>query len=242
MDPARRSRPASTCCARSRSASRQPRSTRSPQQQAICVVVEASWYRWHPRIRLAQQHLPSIGRVQHVSAGFGFDGGDRLTATTGLEPARGGGALYDVGHYAVSAVLWAIDRGLPVGRLRASHAARPRAWTSRPRRCSTGTAPPRRGPSRSARHWGSGWSSPVSAARSSCATGPSRRGRTSATELLVSDGTGTERLRRHRCDAYRVMVEEVSSVIAGGPGWVLPLAESRLTAAALDLIRAAARD
>ncbi|MCW2544665.1 MAG: hypothetical protein JWM40_2217, partial [Frankiales bacterium] len=40
-------------------------------------------------------------------------------------------------------------------------------------------------------------------------------------------------------DAYRVMVEEVSSVIAGGPGWVLPLDESRLTAAALDLVRAA---
>jgi hypothetical protein len=36
------------------------------------------------------------------------------------------------------------------------------------------------------------------------------------------------------------MVEEVSSVIRGGPGWVLPLAESKLTAAVLDQIRAAA--
>jgi len=41
-------------------------------------------------------------------------------------------------------------------------------------------------------------------------------------------------------DAYRVMVEEMSSVIEGGPGWVLPLQESRQTAATLDLIRAAA--
>jgi predicted dehydrogenase len=63
-----------------------------------------------------------------------------------------------------------------------------------------------------------------------------------ATELLVSDGTGTERLHQPPVDAYQLMVEEVSSVIAGGPGWVLPLADSRQTAAALDLIRAAARD
>jgi hypothetical protein len=35
-------------------------------------------------------------------------------------------------------------------------------------------------------------------------------------------------------DAYRVMVEEMSSVLRGGPGWVLPVAESRQTAAVLD--------
>ena len=66
--------------------------------------------------------------------------------------------------------------------------------------------------------------------------------RDSPTELLVSDGSGTERITVPAENAYRVMVEEMSSVIAGGPGWVLPLAESRQTAAALDLIRAAARD
>jgi hypothetical protein len=36
------------------------------------------------------------------------------------------------------------------------------------------------------------------------------------------------------------MVEEVSSVLQGGPGWVLPLAESRQTAAVLDAARASA--
>jgi hypothetical protein len=41
-------------------------------------------------------------------------------------------------------------------------------------------------------------------------------------------------------DAYQVMVEEVSSVIAGGPGWVLPLEESRQTAEVLDRAFAAA--
>jgi hypothetical protein len=36
------------------------------------------------------------------------------------------------------------------------------------------------------------------------------------------------------------MIEEVSSVLRGGPGWVLPLAESRDTAAVLDAARASA--
>ena len=60
-----------------------------------------------------------------------------------------------------------------------------------------------------------------------------------ATQLWVSDGTGTERVDVPATDAYQVMVEEVSSVLSGGPGWALPLAESRLTAATLDLIRQA---
>ena len=39
-----------------------------------------------------------------------------------------------------------------------------------------------------------------------------------ATELWVSDGTGTERVPVPAVDAYRVMVEEVSSVLSRRPG------------------------
>jgi predicted dehydrogenase len=60
------------------------------------------------------------------------------------------------------------------------------------------------------------------------------------TELWVSDGKGTERVAVPAVDAYQVMVEEVSSVLRGGPGWVLPLEESRQTAAVLDAARASA--
>ncbi|HMC68140.1 MAG TPA: Gfo/Idh/MocA family oxidoreductase, partial [Mycobacteriales bacterium] len=71
------------------------------------LLVEASWYRWHPRVRRAQAELAAgrIGRVRHVTAGFTFDG--KLTGNYRLEVGRGGGALYDVGCYAVSAALWA---------------------------------------------------------------------------------------------------------------------------------------
>jgi hypothetical protein len=36
------------------------------------------------------------------------------------------------------------------------------------------------------------------------------------------------------------MVEEMSSVLQGGPGWVLPLGESRETAAVIDAARTSA--
>jgi predicted dehydrogenase len=61
------------------------------------------------------------------------------------------------------------------------------------------------------------------------------------TMLLVSDGSGTRRVSVPPVDAYRLMVEEMSSVVAGGSGWVLPLAESRATAAVLDACFASAR-
>jgi hypothetical protein len=59
--------------------------------------------------------------------------------------------------------------------------------------------------------------------------------------MLVSDGTSTERRPVPARDAYQVMVEEVSAVIAGGDGWLLPLSESLATAAVLDAAFASAR-
>jgi predicted dehydrogenase len=61
------------------------------------------------------------------------------------------------------------------------------------------------------------------------------------TVLLVTEGEQTRQLPVPAVNAYRVMVEEVSSIIGGGPGWVLPLAESRATAAVLDACFASAR-
>ncbi|MCW2606121.1 MAG: hypothetical protein JWO60_814 [Frankiales bacterium] len=197
------------------------------------LVVEASWYRWHPRVRLAQQRLAEIGTVQHVSAGFTFAG--QLEGNYRLEPGRGGGALYDVGCYAVSACLWAVGRGVP----------------------DAVAARLDRGPSgvdldaELVLDWDAGVSAQVRAGISVDAgqwlviTGdrgeielrdaPYTSWKDDATELWVSDGSGTERVPVPATDAYRVMVEETSSVLSGGPGWVLPLEESRQTAAVLDV-------
>jgi hypothetical protein len=59
--------------------------------------------------------------------------------------------------------------------------------------------------------------------------------------LLVSDGSGTQRLQVPATDPYRAMVEEMSAAIEGRDGWVLPLTESVATAAILDAAFASAR-
>ncbi|HEU0102666.1 MAG TPA: Gfo/Idh/MocA family oxidoreductase [Mycobacteriales bacterium] len=202
------------------------------------TVVEASWYRWHPRVRLAQAQLARIGRVEHVAAGFSFGGvpaGDFR-----LDPALGGGALYDVGCYAVSACLWAVGRGLPdevVGRVELS---------------ATGVDLE----ARAVLSWADGVDAEVrcgiasreaqelvvtgSTGEIELRTTPFTAWKDDATELWVSDGTATERLPVPATDAYRVMVEEVSGALPGGPGWLLPLSQSRDTAAVLDAVRASA--
>jgi xylose dehydrogenase (NAD/NADP) len=202
------------------------------------LLVEASWYRWHPRIRLAQQRLPTIGAVRHVAAGFAFDG--QLTGNYRLEPGRGGGALYDVGCYAVSACLWAVGEGLPA-EVVARSSYGDTGVDLRTEAILT---------------WGSGAEAEVQAGISGSQgqwlviTGergevelrdaPYTSWTDDATELWVSDGTDTERMPVAAADAYRLMVEEVSSVLRGGPGWVLPVSESRQTAAVLDASRASA--
>ena len=200
-------------------------------------VVEASWYRWHPRVRLAQQRLAEVAPVRHVAAGF-----TTLADFTGnyrLDPARGGGALYDIGCYAVSGVLWAVGQGVPdevVARLELAPSGvdvDARAILS----------------------WDSGAEAEVHVSftgdRGQWLVARGDRGelelrgtaftaRSEDTELWVSDGTGTERVAVPAADAYRLMVEEVSRAFAGGDGWVLPLAESRDTASVLDAARASA--
>jgi xylose dehydrogenase (NAD/NADP) len=202
------------------------------------LVVEASWYRWHPRVRLAQKRLADVGPVEHVTAGFTFAG--ELEGNYRMEPARGGGALYDVGHYAVSAALWAVGRGLPTDvsarqRLSASGVD---LSTEAVLDWDGATAEIRAGIDEALGQWLiiTGRDGEIE-----LRDAPFTSWKDDATELWVSDGTGTERVPVAACDPYQVMVEEMSSVLTGGPGWVLPLETSRETAAALDLVRAAAQ-
>ncbi len=211
--------------------------------QAGGLLVEASWYRWHPRVRLAQQALAGIGPVRHVSAGFTFAGD--LAGNYRLDPTRGGGALYDVGCYAVSACLWAVGRGLPdevVARSELSPSGvdlDTRAilsWSATEHHPGA-DAEVHAGISLDGGQWlvvrGDGGEIELRDAPYTSWTGDD-------TELWVSHGSGTERLPVPAVDAYRLMVQEVSSVLRDGPGWVLPLEDSRQCAAVLDAAFASA--
>jgi predicted dehydrogenase len=191
-------------------------------------------------VRAAQQLVREgvIGQVRHVSAGFTFAG--ELEGNYRLDPARGGGALYDVGCYAVSAALWAFG-GAPAREAVARQELGPTGVdlvTEAVLTFDDGDADIRAGISEPPTQWlvvtgESGEIQLRDAAYTSWTT--------DTTELLVSDGTGTERTRFPGVDAYCVMVEDVSSVIGGGPGFVVPLSESRATAAVLDACFASAR-
>jgi predicted dehydrogenase len=203
------------------------------------LLVEASWYRWHPRVRLAQEVLRSgrIGAVSHVAAGFTFDG--RLAGNYRLDVDRGGGALYDVGCYAASAALWAF--GDVATSVRARQQIGPTGvdlTTEAVLEFPVGDAEVRAGISETPRQWllitgehgeiefrGDAFTSWVG----------------DDTVLLVSDGHSTEQRKVPAANAYRLMLEETSAVIAGGEGWVVPLADSHATAATLDAAFASSR-
>jgi predicted dehydrogenase len=201
------------------------------------LLVEASWYRWHPRVRLAQQRLPDIGAVRHVTAGFTFDG--KLAGNYRLDPALGGGALYDVGCYAVSACLWAVGAGLPT------------EVTARSAYGPTGVDlttdailewPGAQAEVRAGIEGRNGQWLVITGDRGEIELrdAPYTSWTDDDTELWVSDGNDTARIPVAPTNAYQRMVEEFSSALQQGPGWVLPLAESRDTAAVLDAIRESA--
>ena len=203
------------------------------------LLVEASFYRWHPQIRLVQRLLAedTVGRVCHVAAGFTFAGvgGGNYR----LDADMGGGALYDVGCYAISAALWAFGESptevaatatlgptgvdlttealltFPGGsaEIRASIDEPPRQWL-----IVTGEAGEVELPESAYTAW---WGAD--------------------TEVLVSDGRGTERIPVPATDSYRLMVEDVSTAVQGGPAYLLPVRESLETARVIDAAFAAAR-
>lgn len=206
------------------------------------LIAEASWYRWHPRIRLAQERLAEIGPVRHVSAGFTFGG--QLDGNYRLDPARGGGALYDVGCYAVSACLWSVGRGSPDTVVAESEFGA--SGVDVDTRVTMRWSAPDAGDAEAEIHVG------ITADESQWLVisgdggtieirdAPYTSWKDDDTELVIACRTGAERISVQAVDPYRVMIEEFSSVVRGGPGWVVPLAESRLTAAVLDVARMSA--
>jgi xylose dehydrogenase (NAD/NADP) len=77
------------------------------------LLVEATWYRWHPRTRRAERLVATgaLGPVRAVESRFTFGGVP--SENYRLDPARGGGAWYDVGCYLANAAAWVLPTARP---------------------------------------------------------------------------------------------------------------------------------
>jgi predicted dehydrogenase len=203
------------------------------------VLVEAAWYRWHPRVRLAERLLrefEALGGVRYVSAGFTFPGVPE--GNYRLDPARGGGALYDVGCYVASAALWAF--GTPPREVSATVETGPTGVDLTATLTLTfdeGTADLRASIAEEPRQWLviAGERGELELRESPFAAWEGQE-----TELVFHSPAGVEPERVPAANAYALMVAEVSAAIEGRDAWVVPLAESRASAAVLDAAFASA--
>lgn len=90
---------------------------REAEARTSARVIEATWNLWHPRSRRARALVRSgaLGHVTSVEAAFTFEGVP--DGNYRLDPLRGGGALLDVGCYALAATAWVaggLDRAATV--------------------------------------------------------------------------------------------------------------------------------
>jgi len=226
-------------------------------QAADRLLVEAFWYRWHPRTRrfaelVAQGALGGILQIESTFSFLGdFEGADAHNFR--LEPERGGGAQYDVGCYALSGIeltfanepLTGPARAVPVvdrvesriGSTGVDLAST--AWLHLDRDGDLPTA--------------------TAVARFGMGVPDTQEFRLSGTEANLSFGSGdaftswntpswleirSRSGQAHReefapVDPYQVMVEAVAARVRGEDGFVVDLDHSAAVARLSDAVRAA---
>jgi predicted dehydrogenase len=202
------------------------------------LAVEASWNRWHPRtVRLAEIIASEeIGAVRHVSTGFTFNGVEADNYR--LDPAHGGGALYDLGPYAMAAPLWLtgwsdftaqrVERLLHPGGVDLTT----RAWMrvgDVDAFCVTAMNIPDSEWLAVTGEDGTAWLPGGDAFTS--------RDTPSLLEVVGRDGRRTEEFAP--VDPYQRMLDAVSRRIRGADDWVMPLVESLAFARLFDHLRSA---
>ena len=193
------------------------------------LLVEAAWNRWHPRTHRFEEIVHAISGPLDVRSWFTFPGvpADNYR----LDPARGGGALLDVGCYALAGALMSLGDDASVTT--AEHHVGPTGVDL----TTSATLESARG---AAAVTGS-FERPESQGLTVTAPGISVEAANPAftswregAELQVVED-GVERVETFEaCDAYLLMVEAVSRRARGEDAWVLPLSTSLAVARAVD--------
>ncbi len=200
------------------------------------LLVEASWNRWHPRTRRYAELVASLDGPLDVRAWFTFAGvpDDNYR----LDPARGGGALLDVGCYAVAGALVALGPDAVV------ESAEQHVGPTGVDLTSSAVLASARGRAQVVGSFEQPESQGLTVVGDGLAVSLDHPSFTSWREpsvLRVVDD-GTERVEEFEaCDAYRLMAEAFSRRVRGegdpaADAWVLPLDESLAVARLLDSI------
>jgi predicted dehydrogenase len=216
------------------------------------LLVEAFWYRWHPRTRRLEQLAAegAFGSIEEVETEFSFDvdwSGDRASDIR-LDPARGGGALYDVGCYAASAAITVLSPS-KVGSLEVRNTES--VWSDRG--VDLRTAATLASPDGVTVRLGCGISGTARQAievRGDLLTasfrpqGTAFMNRDEPSTLLLrstaSDGSDTSYEENFApVDPYQVMVENVAAAVRGEDAFLVDAAHSYAVAGVLDVVRRA---
>ena len=199
------------------------------------LLVEASWNRWHPRTKRAAELLSAETGPVDVRAWFTFPGVPEDNYR--LDPTRGGGALLDVGCYAIAAALISLGDDVRVV------SAEQHVSESGVDLTTTAVLESPRGRAEITGSFeqaeSQGWT--VSAEGFELAMNhPAFTSWHEASTLHVRQGDEDRIESFAACDPYRLMVEEVSRAIDGAEGWVLPHSTSIAVARVIDDIASAA--
>lgn len=203
------------------------------------LLVEAAWNRWHPRTRAMEALIDqgAIGEVGHVAAYF--DGIAPAPGNYRLDPAQGGGALYDVGYYAVSATLAAFGWQQPAVR-----DVRQERWSahSADRLTSFVLDFPGGGSADVFSGLTGDWRETL---RIDGSTGgirlvdPAFTAGSLSSVLEVSGDAAADFSRTYQAvDPYQLMVAEVTRALQDREAYLVPLSQSRAIAQVIDAVRA----
>lgn len=204
--------------------------------QAGVHLVEATWTRWHPRMRRIVELAASgaLGRIDQFRSSFTFQGVEE--GNYRLYPQHGGGAAYDVGIYPLHALVACLPQVEQFDLLDVSKVLggagvdmtteATLCWGEATRALITGSfiLPPSqdlviRGETDEIR----------------VVDGEAFTSWRTASTLLVGD-----RVERFEpVDAYAVMFAAMSDRIRGGDGWVLPARDSLRVAQIVDGLQVA---
>ena len=199
------------------------------------LLVEAIWYRWHPRLIKACQQIAAgvIGEIKEINAAFTYVNSNK--GNYRFDPALGGGALLDLGPYPLHLIPSLFGSEARVELLTVNQEIGPSGvdLVTKVEALINGSIKFNFNVS-----FVGQLSQEISILGSSGGIkfleGAAFTNWNEPSTLLVND----EIYSFESVDAYQLMVEAVSDVILGKPAWIPPHSESLFVMDLIDQIRA----